>query len=119
MPRRMADTDSSGVSRFGRLGWHEFSLRGTQIDPTVRTGMKTFGTVGLVTLLAVSSLSAAVESPLADAAERTDRCEHPHAAQARGRCERAAGRWHDGAALGGLSATTWKPQTVCWTLAPT
>jgi ankyrin repeat protein len=34
--------------------------------------MKTLGTVGMVTLLAVCSLSAAVKSPLADAAERTD-----------------------------------------------
>ncbi len=36
-------------------------------------GMKTLGTIGVVTLLAVTTLSAATKSPLADAAERMDR----------------------------------------------
>jgi len=37
------------------------------------TGMRTLGTIGVVTLLAVTSLTAATKSPLADAAERMDR----------------------------------------------
>ena len=54
------------------------------------------------TLSARQRRAALRRAPLADAAEKMDRASDPRAAEAARRRERAAGRRHDGAALGGL-----------------
>ena len=69
-----------------------------------------------LTLLAAR---AAADAPLADAAKKADRAAVRALLDQHARRERAAGRRHDGAALGGLSATTSRRRS-CWSApAPT
>ncbi len=66
-----------------------------------------------------AAAGAASRAPLADAAEKMDRASDSRAAEAARRRERAAGRRHDGAALGGLPGRSGDRRN-CWSApAPT
>ena len=56
---------------------------------------------------------AAPTPPLADAAEKHGSRAGPRAARAARRCQRAAGRRHDGAALGGVSRRPARRRSCC------